>query len=106
MFPGGVGQTERQVEAINWYKINGFIGTPDFLKIVMDKADELGTDISCMNKALVGAGALPPCVFSVTHGDRQCEFRIGVVRRPLLFSLCLPVCQWCLQYVRDRGGGI
>lgn len=60
VFPGGVGQTERQVEAINWYKINGFIGTPDFLKIVMDKANELGTDISCMNKALVGAGALPP----------------------------------------------
>ena len=60
VFPGGVGQTERQVEAINWYKINGFIGTPDFLKIVMDKADELGTDISCMSKALVGAGALPP----------------------------------------------
>lgn len=60
VFPGGVGQTERQVEAINWYKIDGFIGTPDFLKIVMDKADELGTDISCMKKALVGAGALPP----------------------------------------------
>ena len=60
VFPGGVGQTERQVEAISRYKINGFVGTPDFLKIVMDKADELGTDISCMKKALVGAGALPP----------------------------------------------
>lgn len=60
VFPGGVGQTERQVEAINWYGINGFMGTPDFLKIVMDKADELGVDISCMTKALVGAGALPP----------------------------------------------
>ena len=60
VFPGGVGQTERQVEAINWYGINGFMGTPDFLKIVMDKADELGVDISSMTKALVGAGALPP----------------------------------------------
>ncbi len=60
VFPGGVGQTDRQVEAINWYGINGFMGTPDFLKIVMDKADELGVDISSMTKALVGAGALPP----------------------------------------------
>jgi phenylacetate-CoA ligase len=60
VFPGGVGQTERQVEAINWYGINGFLGTPDFLKIVIDKADELGVDISTMTKALVGAGALPP----------------------------------------------
>jgi len=60
VFPGGVGQTERQVQAINWYGINGFMGTPDFLKIVMDKADELGVDIACMTKALVGAGALPP----------------------------------------------
>ena len=60
VFPGGVGQTERQVEAIQWYGINGFMGTPDFLKIVLDKADELGADISSLTKALVGAGALPP----------------------------------------------
>ncbi len=60
VFPGGVGQTERQVEAINWYGLTGFMGTPDFLKIVMDKAVELGVDISSMSKALVGAGALPP----------------------------------------------
>lgn len=60
VFPGGVGQTERQVEAINWYAINGFMGTPDFLKIIMDKAAELETDISCLTKALVGGGALPP----------------------------------------------
>ncbi|MCA8926830.1 MAG: AMP-binding protein [Alphaproteobacteria bacterium] len=60
VFPGGVGQTDRQVEAIHWYGINGFMGTPDFLKIIMDKADELGVDISSMTKALVGAGALPP----------------------------------------------
>lgn len=60
IFPGGIGQTERQVEAIHWYGIGGFMGTPDFLKIVLDKADELGIDISCMTRALVGAGALPP----------------------------------------------
>ncbi len=59
VFPGGVGQTARQVEAIHWYGINGFMGTPDFLKTVIEKADKLGADISCMTKALVGAGALP-----------------------------------------------
>jgi len=70
VFPGGIGQTERQVEAINWYGINGFMGTPDFLKIVLEKANELGTDISCMTKALVGAGALPPSLRQeiIAHG--------------------------------------
>ena len=60
VYPGGAGQTEAQVDAIVHYGINGYIGTPDFLKIIMDKADELGRDISSLKKAFVSGGALFP----------------------------------------------
>lgn len=57
---GGVGQTEMQVQAIAHFGANGYAGTPDFLKIILDKADELGTSIPTLKKALVSGGALLP----------------------------------------------
>ncbi|WP_342643523.1 phenylacetate--CoA ligase family protein [Rhodoligotrophos ferricapiens] len=59
VIPGGVGNTEMQVEAIAHLKPNGYTGTPDFLKILLDKADELGRDASSITKALVSGAALP-----------------------------------------------
>jgi len=58
--PTGVGQTEMQVAAIRDLGINAFIGTPSFLKLIAEKADELECDISCLKKAVVGAEYLPP----------------------------------------------
>ena len=58
--PTGVGQTEMQVAAIRDLGINAFIGTPSFLKLIVEKADELECDISCLKKAVVGAEYLPP----------------------------------------------
>ncbi|MGH8723862.1 MAG: phenylacetate--CoA ligase family protein, partial [Burkholderiales bacterium] len=60
VIPGGVGQTEMQVAAIQALRINGFVGTPSFLKLIVEKADELKADISCLEKAQVGAEFLPP----------------------------------------------
>ncbi len=60
--PTGIGQTELQVAAIAGLKINGYIGTPSFLKLIVEKADELKTDISCLKKAIVGAEYLPPAL--------------------------------------------
>ncbi|MEP3068628.1 MAG: AMP-binding protein [Parvibaculum sp.] len=60
VFPGGVGNTEMQVQAAADLKPAGYGGTPSFLKIILEKARELGTDISCMKKGLVGGEALPP----------------------------------------------
>jgi phenylacetate-CoA ligase len=60
--PTGVGQTEMQVAAIRDLGINAFIGTPSFLKLIADKADELKLDISALKKAVVGAEYLPPAV--------------------------------------------
>jgi phenylacetate-CoA ligase len=58
--PTGVGQTEMQVAAIRGLAISGYIGTPSFLKLIVEKADELKADISCLGKAQVGAEYLPP----------------------------------------------
>ena len=58
VFPGGVGQTEGQVEAINRFQADTYMGTPDFLKVILEKADTLGTPITSITKALVTGGPL------------------------------------------------
>ena len=60
--PAGVGQTEMQVAAIRDLKINAYIGTPSFLKLVAEKAGEMKVDISSLEKAHVGAEYLPPAL--------------------------------------------
>jgi phenylacetate-CoA ligase len=58
--PGGVGNTELQLDAIAAIRPTGYAGTPSFLKILIEKAAEAGKDISSLKKAFVGAEALPP----------------------------------------------
>jgi len=60
--PAGVGQTELQVAAIRDLRIDGYVGTPSFLKLVVEKADEMKADISSLRKAHVGAEYLPPAL--------------------------------------------
>ena len=60
--PTGIGQTEMQVATIADLRISAYIGTPSFLKLIVDKADELKADISCLNKAQVGGEYLPPAL--------------------------------------------
>ncbi|WP_374442789.1 phenylacetate--CoA ligase family protein [Stella sp.] len=60
VIPGGVGQTEQQVRAIADLRPDGYAGTPSFLKILLEKAAELGADVSSLTKALVSGEALPP----------------------------------------------
>ncbi len=67
--PAGVGQTEMQVAAIRDLKVNAFMGTPSFLKLIVEKADELRVDISSLRKAMVGAEYLPPALRK-SLGDR------------------------------------
>jgi phenylacetate-CoA ligase len=62
--PTGVGQTEMQVAAIRGLGIGGFLGTPSFLKLIVEKADEMKADLSCLKKAQVGAEYLPPTLRS------------------------------------------
>ena len=61
VFPGGTGQTEQQVQAIQHLQPSGYIGTPSFLKIIVEKALELGQPLpKSFNKAMLGGEAFPP----------------------------------------------
>ncbi|TVR96978.1 MAG: phenylacetate--CoA ligase family protein [Rhodospirillales bacterium] len=60
--PAGVGNTEQQVQAIAHLRPEGYAGTPDHLKVLLDKGDELGVDVGSITKALVSGGALFPAV--------------------------------------------
>lgn len=60
VFPAGVGQTEMQVQTISRLRPTAYTGTPSFLKILIEKADELKLDISCMKKAVVSGEAFFP----------------------------------------------
>ncbi|MCC0027652.1 MAG: AMP-binding protein [Zhengella sp.] len=60
VFPAGVGNTEMQVEAAAALRPSAYSGTPDFLKIMLDKAAETGKDLSSIRRALVSGGALFP----------------------------------------------
>ncbi len=60
VIPAGVGQTELQVQTIADLRPDGYVGTPSFLKIILEKADAMGADVSSLKKALVSGEALPP----------------------------------------------
>ena len=60
VFPGGTGQTEQQVQAMAELKPAGYIGTPSFLKIMVEKAAEMGVALPTVTKALVSGEAFPP----------------------------------------------
>jgi len=60
VFPAGTGQTELQVRAAFDLGITAYAGTPDYLKIILDKAVEMGVDLSKITRAAVGGGALFP----------------------------------------------
>jgi phenylacetate-CoA ligase len=60
VIPAGVGQTELQVQTITDLSPNGYVGTPSFLKIILEQADELGSDVSSIDKAMMSGEALPP----------------------------------------------
>ncbi len=59
VFPGGTGQTEQQVAAIGDLRPAGYVGTPSFLRIILERADALGVDVSSLTKALVSAEPFP-----------------------------------------------
>jgi len=68
VFPAGTGQTELQVQAIADLQATAYAGTPSFLKIILEKAEELGQDLSCLSHGLVSAEALPPSLRETLSG--------------------------------------
>ncbi len=59
VFPAGVGQTEQQLQAIADLQPNAYVGTPSFLRILVEKAAEAGQTLS-ITKAMVSGEACPP----------------------------------------------
>jgi phenylacetate-CoA ligase len=59
VIPAGTGNTEQQVAAIAHFKPTGYLGTPDFLKVLLDAAGPGGKDVSSLRRALVSGAALP-----------------------------------------------
>jgi phenylacetate-CoA ligase len=70
VFPGGTGQTEQQVTAMAELQPAGYIGTPSFLKIILEKAAEMGVALPSVRKALVSGEAFPPSLrdWMTAHG--------------------------------------
>ncbi len=60
VIPAGTGNTELQVQAIAHLRPRGYVGTPDYLKVILDKADELGGDCSSLKIGHVTAGPFLP----------------------------------------------
>jgi len=62
VIPTGVGQTEMQVTTIRDLGVAGLVGTPSFLKLIVEKAGEMKADLSSLRLAHVGAEYLPPAL--------------------------------------------
>ncbi|MBN9063660.1 MAG: AMP-binding protein [Rhizobiales bacterium] len=60
VIPAGPGNTEQTLDVVQHLKPVGYCGTPDFLKIMLDKARETGRDASSITRALVSGAAFPP----------------------------------------------
>ena len=60
VFAAGTGQTEQQLQAIADLRPQAYLGTPSFLRILVEKAQEAGVDIRSLTKGLVGGEAFPP----------------------------------------------
>ncbi|NLY63937.1 MAG: phenylacetate--CoA ligase [Alcaligenaceae bacterium] len=60
VFPGGIGQTEMQVQTILDLKPDGYTGTPSFLRLILEKADAMGVTLPSIKRALFSGEAFPP----------------------------------------------
>ncbi|MCP4388518.1 MAG: phenylacetate--CoA ligase, partial [Gammaproteobacteria bacterium] len=76
VIPAGVGQTELQVQTIADLQPDAYVGTPSFLKIILEQADELGANVQSITKAMMSGEALPP------------PLRAGFVERGIRVQQC------------------
>ena len=60
VFPAGTGQTELQARTIADLRPRAYVGTPSFLKIILDKGDDLALDLGSLHKGLVSGEYYSP----------------------------------------------
>ena len=70
VIPGGTGQTEMQARVIADLQPSGYVGTPSFLKIILEKCEEMGLAARSLKRALLSGEAFMPAVreFMSTRG--------------------------------------
>ncbi|MES2712856.1 MAG: AMP-binding protein [Pseudomonadota bacterium] len=62
VFPAGTGNTEAQARAAAQLRPAGYAGTPDFLKAILERGDELGLDLGSIKRGHVSGGAYLPAL--------------------------------------------
>lgn len=75
VFPAGTGQTEQQVQAMTHLRPDAYVGTPSFLKLLLDKADEIGIALPSLTKASVGGEAFPAMLRDWLHSRGVAAFQ-------------------------------
>lgn len=109
--PAGVGNTEQQVRSIVDVRPSGFVGTPSFLKIILDKGKELGADLGSLKRALVSGEALPPSLRSELKGHgidvRQCYATadLGLIAYESVPDAGLILDEWVIVEIVRPGTG-
>ena len=111
VIPAGTGNTELQVRTIADVRPRGYTGTPSFLKILLEKARELGVDIKTMKRALVSGEALPPSLRNdikvMGVKVRQCyaSADLGLIAYESLVGEGLIADEWIIAEIVRPGTG-
>ena len=109
--PAGVGNTEQQVRAIVDIRPAGYVGTPSFLRIILEKGREMGADLSSMRRALVSGEALPPAlraeIGAAGIAVRQCYATadLGLVAYESVPDAGLVLDEWVIVEILRPGTG-
>jgi phenylacetate-CoA ligase len=109
--PAGVGNTEQQVRAIADIRPAGYVGTPSFLRIILEKGREMGADLSSMRRALVSGEALPPAlraeIGAAGIAVRQCYATadLGLVAYESVPDAGLVLDEWVIVEILRPGTG-
>ena len=74
VFPAGTENTDMQIEVMYDIGTTAYVGVPDFLKIILEKADEKKISLSKLKKAMVTGGPLFPAV-AQNFKDRNIQAR-------------------------------
>lgn len=75
VIPGGVGQTQLQAQVIADLRPTGYVGTPSFLKLIVEKCDEMGVDATCIARASLSGEAFLPAVREFLAGRNVAAFQ-------------------------------
>jgi len=111
VIPAGTGNTEQQVRTIADLKPVAYVGTPSFLRIILEKGREMEADLGSLKRALVSGEALPPSLRTELGGHGiavlQCyaSADLGLIGYESLPDQGLIVDEWVIVEIVRPGTG-